>query len=312
MASWRSRRRMETRLVQQSCNTSQSSRTSTSHRQVLAMLVLVTRMLASARELPASSWLIVALHADCTRRLLGGAAMPAARVFAGLRAERSAGEHYPGCVGVGDVQPRHGWPARPGEGAPGDALKVVGDTLEDGGLERPEQLDYCVLRRPLLDDPHVLALIPRQGRPQWPCRLDKPIDQLQQDLAETGAAVRIRHRQGRARQDRPGPLAVLGPPLPHPGLRPPRPPRHRDPGQDPRHPRAWPVQRTHRIGQHKDPIAHPHRVRLPLPPTPSSPSPCSVSAATGRPYPAGPRHGSVSRGVFPGPASFSGPAESLV
>ena len=46
-------------------------------------------------------------------------------------------------------------------------------------------------------------------------------------------------------------LAFLGPPLPHPGLRPPRPPHHRSPRQDPCRARARPVQRTHRIGQHQ-------------------------------------------------------------
>ena len=74
--------------------------------------------------------------------------------------------------------------------------------------------------------------------------------------------------QGRGRQDRPGPVAVLGPPLPHPRLRAPRPTDHHDPRQDPRHARPRPVQRADRIGQHQDPTAHPPRLRLPLSPTP--------------------------------------------
>src|SRR6266536_3292427 len=81
--------------------------------------------------------------------------------------------------------------------------------------------------------------------------------------AQRRSALRL-HRQGRGRQTRARPLAVLGPSLPHPGLRPPRPTHHRGPRQDPRRPRARPVQRPHRVGQHEDPPTHPDRVRLPV------------------------------------------------
>ena len=44
--------------------------------------------------------------------------------------------------------------------------------------------------------------------------------------------------------------------------------------------RLGPLQRPHRVHQRQDPTPHPHRVRVPRTPNPSSPSPCSPSGAT--------------------------------
>lgn len=88
--------------------------------------------------------------------------------------------------------------------------------------------------------------------------------------AQRRPAVRL-PSQGRGRQAGAGPVAVLGPSLPNPGLRQPRPAHHRRPRPHRRHPRPRPVQRPDRVGQHQDPADHPHRVRLPLTRRPDRP-----------------------------------------
>ena len=97
-----------------------------------------------------------------------------------------------------------------------------------------------------------------------------------------------------------GPMAVLGPPLPHPRLRQPRQTHRRRPRAHRRHPRARPVQRADRIGQHQDPTDHPHRVRLPLSRRPDRTRDAQPRRPPTRHSPADQTHGSVSRAAFSG------------
>ena len=82
--------------------------------------------------------------------------------------------------------------------------------------------------------------------------------------AQRGPAACV-FSQRRGRQAGPGPVDLLGAPLPYPGVRGAGRPHRAPPPGHRRRPRARPLPRTHRIHQHQDPTPNPHRVRLPLP-----------------------------------------------
>ncbi len=82
--------------------------------------------------------------------------------------------------------------------------------------------------------------------------------------AQRGPAACI-YGQRRTRQTSPRQVDLLGPALPHPGVRRPGPPRRAPPRRHQRRPRPRPIPRTDRIHQHQDPTADPDCVRIPLP-----------------------------------------------
>jgi len=85
-------------------------------------------------------------------------------------------------------------------------------------------------------------------------------------LPAQGAAARGLRPQGRGRQGSAGPLAELGPPLPHPGLRRTRPADRQTPGAAIDATLETPtLQRPRGEHEHQDPAAHPHGVRLQVP-----------------------------------------------
>ena len=120
------------------------------------------------------------------------------------------------------------------------------------------------------------ALWKNPGRPQPPATTAAQLDS--QNRPPTVAGISPQRRtplrvqgQRRRRQTSTRPVAGLGPPITTPRLRPPRQEGDETSRSDRRQPRTRPQPRTHRIHQHQDPTNHPHRLRIPWPPTPHRP-----------------------------------------